>query len=158
MKNKGYYIDQYLDVYLKLKAKNRQGDMRYPPWEFMRELQFIFALQKELRATGCFAEEHLDRMMDRQTEVLTHYFVYDEPIRYEFFRRHASSKVREAMQAPLVKQQIQQLTTPLNFDQVVFIYNALLDKHIDIYEIPADVFTAFRQTRQYRSFFKRVMV
>jgi hypothetical protein len=62
------------------------------------------------------------------------------------------------MQAPLVKQQIQQLTTPLNFDQVVFIYNALLDKHIDIYEIPADVFTAFRQTRQYRSFFKRVMV
>jgi len=24
LRNKGYYIDKYLDVYLKLKAKNRQ--------------------------------------------------------------------------------------------------------------------------------------
>ena len=158
MKNKGFYIDQYLDVYLKLKVKNRQDDMRFPPWEFMRELHHIFALQKELRVLGIFTEEDLDRMLYRQTEVLTHYFVYDEPIRYEFFRRHAASRVREAMQAPMVKAQIQEIKTPLNFDQVVFIYNALMDKHIDIYEIPADVFAEFRQTRQYRSFFKRLMV
>jgi hypothetical protein len=158
MKNKGFYIDQYLDVYLQLKTKNRHGDMRYPPWEFMRELHHIFALQKELRLLGCFSEENLDRMLDRQTEELPRYFIYDEPIRYDFFRRHASSKVREAMQAPLVKAQIQEIKTPLNFDQVVFIYNALLDNHLDIYDIPADVFAEFRETRQYRSFFKKVMV
>jgi hypothetical protein len=158
MKNKGFYIDKYLDVYLKLKAKNRQGDMRYPPWEFMRELHHIFALQKELRLLGYFSEENLDRMLDRQTEELYRYFIYDEPIRYEFFRRSASSRVREAMEAPFVKAQIQEIKTPLNFDQVVYIYNALLDRHIDIYEIPAEVFAEFRQTRQYRGFFKRMMV
>lgn len=158
MKNKGFYIDKYLDVYLKLKAKNRQGDMRYPPWEFMQELHHIFALQKELRTLGCFDEEHLDRMLDNQTEGLIHYFIYDEPLRYEWFRKAAAHKVCEAMQAPLVKAQIQELKTPLNFDQIVYIYNALLDKHIDIYEIPADVFAAFRETRQYRSFYKRMLV
>jgi hypothetical protein len=62
------------------------------------------------------------------------------------------------MEAPLVKANVQGLKTPLNFDQVVYIYNALLSQHINIYDIPADVFSEFRQTRQYRSFFKRMMV
>jgi len=158
MKNKGYFIDRYLDVYIKLRAKNRQDDMRYPPWAFMQELHHIFALQKELRTLGCFDEEHLDRMLENQTEGLTHYFIYDEPLRYEWYRRSAAHKVREAMEAPLVKANIQELKTPLNFDQVVYIYNALLSQHINIYDIPADVFSEFRQTRQYRSFFKRMMV
>jgi hypothetical protein len=62
------------------------------------------------------------------------------------------------MEAPLVKANIQELKTPLTFDQVVYIYNALLSRHINIYDIPADVFSEFRQTRQYRGYFKRVMV
>ncbi|MEK0421638.1 MAG: hypothetical protein EBV15_05290 [Bacteroidetes bacterium] len=158
MKNKGYFIDQYLDVYLKLKAKNRHGDMRYPPWEFMRELQHIFALQGELRSLGFFSEEMLERTLNNQTEGLTQYFIYDEPIRYEFYRRSAVYKVQKKILAPLVRAQILEFKTPLNFDQVVYIYNALLDNHIDIYDIPADVFAEFRKTRQFRSFFKRVMI
>jgi hypothetical protein len=162
MKNKGFFIDQYLDVYLKLKAKNRQGDMRYPPWEFMEQLHHIFALQKELRSLGCFSEENMDRLLDRQTEGLTRYFIYDEPIRYEWYQRGAARKVREAMQAPFVaaevKAKIQELKPPLSFDHVIYIYNALLDKHIDIYAIPEDVFAEFRQTRQFRGYFKKMVV
>jgi len=71
--------------------------MRFPHWVFMRELHHIFALQAELRALGCFGEEDFDSMLYRQTDV---------PLRYEFFRRHAASRAREAMQAPMVKAQI----------------------------------------------------
>lgn len=162
MKNKGFFIDKYLDVYLKLKAKNRQGDMRYPPQEFMKQLHQIFALQKELRSLGCFSEENMDRLLDSQTEGLTHYFIYNEPIRSEWYRRAAARKVREAMHAPLVAAEviakIQEFKPPLTFDEVIYIYNALYDKHIDIYAIPEEVFAEFRKTRQFRSFFRRMVV
>lgn len=70
-------------------------------------------------------------------------------------RRKKSKEKYYLTQAPLVQEFVVALKTPINFHQVVEIFNGLIREQITFEMIPQDVLEEFVLTRQSRAVIKR---
>ena len=60
-----------------------------------------------------------------------------------------------AKDAPRVKEYVTNIKTPINFNDVLEMYNGLLQNQITFDDIPNNALEEFKLTRQYRTILKR---
>lgn len=154
MKSIEDYIDDYLDKYNKLSKEEGIRVLKFTPEEFIRRAEEIQAFQMEFNQKGYFNERKIAREVDSMFRLLLQDEVIENGSNEQFEERKKARAEHYARDAPKIQAYIKGIQAPVEFGDVVILYNALSRNQITLEMIPSDVLEEFKQTRQFLKVFR----
>jgi len=155
MKSNEEYINDYLDQYNHLKAKNELWRLKLTLSEFIIELDKIRAVYKTNLEQGYYNEYSCTQNAKSQVAVLLMEILSYQEMKAQIKRVKQAAAKQFKEEAPKAQAYVRSLSAPLLTEERIKIYRYLLRHQVTLQHLKAETLEEFKQSREFSNWQKR---
>jgi len=155
MESNEKYLEKYIQKKMELEQKGELWRLRVTQAEFISEIQRLRQYEIDSKENSTLNEYHIQRNIEGTISVMLMDILTLEEARGQTKKLSEASEKEFAEEAPLIREGLKSIKTPLSFRDAANIYRWIFRKQISIDMLPLNVKDEFTKTRHYESLKKR---
>lgn len=151
MESNEKYLEKYFLKKTELEQKGEIWRLRVTQEEFLSEIKRLREYEIDAKKYGSLNEYHIQRNIEGTISVMLMDACTLEEMKEQTNRNSEASEKRFAEEAPIVREQLKSIETPLKFRDSANIYRWIFRKQISIDMLPLKVKDEFTKTRHFET-------
>jgi hypothetical protein len=151
MESNEKYLEKYFLKKMELEKKGELWRLRVTQVEFLSEIQRLREYEIDAKKNSKLNEYHIQRNIQGTIAVMLMDSFTLEEAKEQTKRQSEASEKEFAEEAPLIRERLKSIKTPLSFRDAANIYRWIFRKQISIDMLPENVKVEFTKTRHYES-------
>jgi hypothetical protein len=151
MESNEKYLEKYFLKKMELEQKGELWRIRVTQAEFLSEIQRLRQYEIDSKQNSTLNEYSIQRNIEGTISVMLMNILTLEEAKEQAKKHSEASEKEFAEEAPMIRERLKSIKTPLSFRDAANIYRWIFRKQISIDMLPVNVKDEFAKTRHYET-------